>query len=941
MIDDDEAALVQQQQKEEEDWLKASVSSLHKNATLLENLVTCMQAQKDSWGYYVPALLTAFREVDEGEALLRFLIDSEVRNTPREATLFREDSVRIQGVQYYILTSVRDWVRDVVFKPILRKAIGGRSKGVELVALDVVRALNDNIATVPSALQQTLTKIGQSVGARFPSLAKTGNKSACVFLFLHVLTPVVVNPFGAGLTSEEIKDRETLLMLAKVGRTIQKWVNVTLGDEVDISASTSDQSLSSHSSDDTVPPAVKSPRVPGSGRQSNGEAEVLRFYDLVYKTDGVLSSQKRPEADECQDARVVLMGVVKKNYKLLRELEAGQDRQSTLNKHLGQQQGKIFASFTRQTTREDLRASAKFSACPESLNAESVRSEQSMVNSFSDFMRGASGNFMMNGDRYVFMPAAAWSALGTSRFMSDLPSFFSQLNHAQFFAMGLETLRKFAHDGHLNETRSVSVLAMFPYLALTGWGRFTLGVNSNLTRSNDFSLTVRTENSLETVGIDSKKSGTETRCHALCGFMAGWCTEAIGQSIQGVELQCAARGDKICQFLLAPEVVLESQIKRVAADLKSSYLPKPAILSFASVGGAGLSESPSRRGRSGEMAVSSPGDGVDAIKVCFMREATKSSMKEKRDRGASLTERFRSGSIKKTPEKRERVGTMGTLKPRTPSNDTPEVLGGVAALLAKKDTPVSSPDSGEVKIGEARYVAVRGKDFGSAFVLRCQNLLEVSATPYKRKSKLQVKVPMDQVMAMSKIAMGLLYGYGVCNGESFARQFLEGSANVPRNVGAYLEVFADALQTAGWGLLSHSSLSQWNEVSDDVWIVCHVDHTFESDDRLGNVWDLGSPTCMCMAGAIGGYCSQAFGVRCVCVELECAGCGTARESKRCSFLCTVPSAIVQRTKLYLAAIGKEDMLSDLVGGMKVTVFDEKEENATRDSSFATMIKQTL
>src|SRR5687768_2059212 len=103
--------------------------------------------------------------------------------------------------------------------------------------------------------------------------------------------------------------------------------------------------------------------------------------------------------------------------------------------------------------------------------------------------------------------------------------------------------------------------------------------------------------------------------------------------------------------------------------------------------------------------------------------------------------------------------------------------------------------------------------------------------------------------------MGLLYGYGVCNGESFARQFLESNAMVARNAGAYLDVFGDALEATGWGLLSHSSLSTWNEVSDDVWIVCHVDNTFESDDRLGNVWDSGSPTCMCMAGAIGGFCS--------------------------------------------------------------------------------------
>ncbi len=748
MIDDDEAAQVQAQQKEEEDWLKVSASSLHKNAALLDNLVTCMQPVKDAWGYYVPALLTLFREVDEGEALLRFLIDSEVRNTPREATLFREDSVRIQGVQYYILTAVREWIREIIYKPILRKTISGRSKNVDAVALEIVRALNDNIASVPSALQQTLTKIGQSVGARFPSLAKHCNKSACVFLFLHVLTPLVVNPFYAGLMTDELKDRETLLVLAKVGRTIQKWVNSSLGDD----ATDLTDTASSHSSDDRPDRSPRPGGVPLSGRLNSGESEVMRFYELVYKTDGVALVQKKPEPEECQDARQVITAVLKKNYKLLRELEAGLDRQNTLNKHLGQQQGKIFASFTRQATTEDLRASAKFSTAPEAMNAECVRAETAMAGSFSEFVRGSSGNFMLNGDRFVFMPALAWSSFLGSRFAVDLPQFFNQLNYAQFFKVGLENVRKFTRDGIFHESRSVAVLSMFPFLAFTGWGRFTLGVNSTVARSNEFFLSARTENALETSGIETKKGG-ECHCQALCGFMAGWCSEASGLNIQCVELQCTNKGDKACLFINAPETTLENHAKRMAADIKSSFVPKAPIISFvqAQLPGASVTDSPARRSKSGDSLVSSVQDAVDAIKMCFVREATKIT-KDKRERGMSLTDRLRANTAKKgtektTPEKRERGAT---LKKHAVSEEKPSPLV-LEKTQRKKDAPASSPELGEVKIADGRFVAMRAKDFGSSFILGAHNMLETSTAPHKKKSTMRsTKTPIDQVISMSR-----------------------------------------------------------------------------------------------------------------------------------------------------------------------------------------------
>lgn len=87
----------------------------------------------------------------------------------------------------------------------------------------------------------------------------------------------------------------------------------------------------------------------------------------------------------------MILGALRKNYKLLRELEDSLDRQQALNKHLGLQKGKLFAAFTRQVPRkkriglcvshclnckattENLKLSCKFSVIPEAFNEDALK----------------------------------------------------------------------------------------------------------------------------------------------------------------------------------------------------------------------------------------------------------------------------------------------------------------------------------------------------------------------------------------------------------------------------------------------------------------------------------------------------------------------------------------------------------------------------------------
>ncbi len=368
----------------------------------------------------------------------------------------------------------------------------------------------------------------------------------------------------------------------------------------------------------------------------------------------------------------MIAAALKKNYKLLRELEVSLDRQQALNKHLGLQKGKLFAAFTRQATVDNLKLSCKFSVMPEALNEDAVKGESAIIGQFSEFARGESGMFHMNRDRFLFVPAASWSSFHASRFVGDNLGLYNMLNYNQFFAIGGEDFRALARGGLFKDSRKVGVLALFPYLACAGWGRANVSVNSVMGRSKEeFVLNIRMENAPEMIGVDQKKN-SEARCSMLCGVMAGWCSEALGFKVHCLEV-------KLGLFVVAAASILDAQAKRVATELKMSSVPKLAPLLFQTETAQAIPSTPdtSKKGRSSimhkgglESAALTVNDALDVIGASLLQDVKQPA--EKRDRGASFAERLRSVGMKKQQ-------TSGDLQ--TPSRRT--------TLTGKGDSPLS------------------------------------------------------------------------------------------------------------------------------------------------------------------------------------------------------------------------------------------------------------
>lgn len=107
LIDEGEVAALEAERREEETWLADALQNITKSLTLLENVTLCMNRFSESWRYYVVSLLCIFQSTDEVDTLVRFWVESEVQSTKKESTLFREDSIRIRGLQQYFLTQIK------------------------------------------------------------------------------------------------------------------------------------------------------------------------------------------------------------------------------------------------------------------------------------------------------------------------------------------------------------------------------------------------------------------------------------------------------------------------------------------------------------------------------------------------------------------------------------------------------------------------------------------------------------------------------------------------------------------------------------------------------------------------------------------------------------------------------------------------------------------
>ena len=211
----------------------------------------------------------------------------------------------------------------------------------EQTATDILNSMTENVPRLPVEVSRLLYKITVALKKKFPDMPqKSVEYSSCMFLFLHVITPGIVDPFSTKLISTPITERSIITQLVRIGKALQGFVNSRLAHEKSSSFNSSEES--DFSSED----ALSSPH--RDALKAPGEQAAERFMNAVFSVINSESAKTKVEAEEISEATKIITAVLKKNKSFLQELENAIDRNQVLTKYKMNKGGdRMFAQETK------------------------------------------------------------------------------------------------------------------------------------------------------------------------------------------------------------------------------------------------------------------------------------------------------------------------------------------------------------------------------------------------------------------------------------------------------------------------------------------------------------------------------------------------------------------------------------------------------------------
>jgi hypothetical protein len=201
---------------------------------------------------------------------------------------------------------------------------------------------------------------------------------------------------------------------------------------------------------------------------------------------------------------------------------------------------------------------------PEAFEPPFAQAEAYIDKLFSDFVRRPEqGTVHVSGERYVIMRCEslylAWFDALSAAFGDDAARDFIY-NTAR--EIGRSDSRSFCE--RLNVQDGIARLSAGPvHFAYAGWAFVDILADSAPTMDDDYFLHYYHPNTFESEVIRSKgQHPKDCACLFSAGYSAGWCSEAFNVEVHGREVQCIARGDAHCEFIMAPAARLDGHEAR-------------------------------------------------------------------------------------------------------------------------------------------------------------------------------------------------------------------------------------------------------------------------------------------------------------------------------------------------------------------------------------------
>ncbi|MHC4955189.1 MAG: histidine kinase dimerization/phospho-acceptor domain-containing protein [Planctomycetota bacterium] len=211
---------------------------------------------------------------------------------------------------------------------------------------------------------------------------------------------------------------------------------------------------------------------------------------------------------------------------------------------------------------------------PEPMRGLFDLAQQTVGSYFGDFRADPSeGTIEIADERYVLVRASALSY----GFLNAIRALYADRGEAEALHIGKTLLFDMAHVIGIEDARNfhrkmgvtdpIAKMAAGPvHFAYSGWAFVDILPESAPSPDDNFFISYHHPFSFESDSwIRAGKRTDFPVCIMNAGYSSGWCEESFGMPLSAVEVECKAKGDEHCTFVMAPPHRLQEHVSRVLA----------------------------------------------------------------------------------------------------------------------------------------------------------------------------------------------------------------------------------------------------------------------------------------------------------------------------------------------------------------------------------------
>jgi two-component sensor histidine kinase/predicted hydrocarbon binding protein len=224
---------------------------------------------------------------------------------------------------------------------------------------------------------------------------------------------------------------------------------------------------------------------------------------------------------------------------------------------------------------------------PKQMQAIFEKAEKTVGNYFKSLkFTPSKGTIEINDERYVLVRASALS----HEFLYTIKDLYKDRGEEEALNIGKNILFDMSHVIGMEDAQNfhrkmkltdpISKLSAGPvHFAYAGWASVDILPESRPSPDENCYLKYHHPFSFEADSwVSANKRSKFPVCIMNAGYSSGWCEASFGIPLTAVEIECKAKGDKQCTFIMAPPHKIDSYLKQSKKQQQQGAVAIPAFL---------------------------------------------------------------------------------------------------------------------------------------------------------------------------------------------------------------------------------------------------------------------------------------------------------------------------------------------------------------------------